>query len=331
MQTKAIVITGANRAEFLDVEIPSPEPGEVLVRSAFSCISQGTELRCMSGKGEAKSFPYLPGYALVGVVEQTGAGSKYQKGERVCVGGTARCEGLMVQWGGHVGYAVRSESALVRIPDNVTFAEAAAARLAAIAYHGVRSVFPVEGKTVAVLGLGPIGQFSARIYRALGADVVGGDISSERVALLRQSGAKAVDTRAGIRQAFQEHIGDGGDVLVDATGVRGLIPEFLSLGKEKPWDDEPRKSVCYVVQGSYVGEFCIPYLDAFMKEAEFYFPRDFQKPDLEAVLTLISERRLCVSDVISKVFSPANAQEAYDLLLDRGVPGAVCFDWTLVA
>lgn len=48
MQAHAIVFTGVGQAAVTETEIPSPGPGEVLVETAYTAISPGTELRCLA-------------------------------------------------------------------------------------------------------------------------------------------------------------------------------------------------------------------------------------------------------------------------------------------
>ena len=327
MKTKAIVVTAPNTVELKEVEIPSPGTSEVLIDVSKTCVSPGTEMRCMSGNAEASTFPYVPGYCQVGVVMEGGPGTSIEPGTRVFSAGTTACS-VQTQWGAHIAHSIRAEQDLIPIPDNVSDMAAAASKLAAISYHGVRLAGPVEGRKVAVLGLGPIGQFSARIHHVLGAEVVGGDVMANRMDLLNAFGVRAVNTREGMKEAFSA-LGDGAEIVVDATGVPALMPQIIELGREKPWDDSEVQGLFYVVQGSYAGEIPMPYQDAFMKETTFLFPRDHQRQDIEAVIKLISEGRLKTEDVVSRMFTPGEASEAYEALKNSEViSGTVGFDWS---
>lgn len=88
-------------------------------------------------------------------------------------GGTARCN-VKTQWGAHTAWVVRHENDLIPIPEGVSFMEGAVSKLAAISHHGVALSLSGKGSRVAVVGLGPIGQFAARLHHAVGAKVVGG-------------------------------------------------------------------------------------------------------------------------------------------------------------
>ena len=187
---------------------------------------------------------------------------------------------------------------------------------------------PNPGKTVAVIGLGPIGQLSARIHRAYGCDVVGGDILDTRVNLLQSVGARSVNTSQGVGKAFAGMLPEGADVLVDATGVSALIRDFLKVAKELPWNADPLEGCRYILQGSYAGMVEIPYLDAFMKEVNFFLPRNLQRGDMEAVLKLMAEGRLDTRDLIDQVYLPEQAVEAYARVSDPAqVSGTLAFNW----
>ena len=58
MQSRAILFTAVQTTSLGTVGIPEPGPGEVLVRTAFSAISPGTERRCLAGL-QAGAPPFL--------------------------------------------------------------------------------------------------------------------------------------------------------------------------------------------------------------------------------------------------------------------------------
>jgi threonine dehydrogenase-like Zn-dependent dehydrogenase len=203
------------------------------------------------------------------------------------------------------------------------------ARLAAIAHHGVRFSRPCPERKIAVVGLGPIGMFSARIHAALGAEVVGGDLSESRVAQLESSGVRGVNTSGGMVAAFASVWPEGADVVIDATGVPAVALEAVELARDKPWDDDPSKEGArYLFQGSYPADVPVPYRPAFMKELSFYLPRNTQRCDMEAVLSLMAQGGLQVRDVISDVRPPEAAAETFKELRER-TPGlmTVAFKW----
>lgn len=186
MTSRALIVKGPHLLDIGEVRVPDPGAGEVLVKAAYSCVSPGTELRCLSGN-DVTAWPYVPGYAMAGTVVANGPGTHLAAGTRVFCGGTERCS-ITRQWGAHLQYAVRTEAELLVLPEQVDMIDAAIARLAAIAHHGVRLCPPQQGERIAVVGLGPIGHLSARLHALAGGNVLGVDVAASRVARLTAAG-----------------------------------------------------------------------------------------------------------------------------------------------
>jgi predicted dehydrogenase/threonine dehydrogenase-like Zn-dependent dehydrogenase len=211
------------RTEVVEIPSPTPPPGAVLIRTAASVVSVGTERMVVefAGKsllGKARSRPDLVrqviqkarregvlsavdaafkrlsqpmalGYSSAGTVVEVGDGvSEFHPGDRVaCAGG---------------GHAVHAEFAsvpvnlLAAVPDGVALDEAAFATLGAIALHGFRLSEAVLEENVAVIGLGVLGLLTVQIAAAAGCRVLGVDLDPERVKLARRLGAEAAVLRA---------------------------------------------------------------------------------------------------------------------------------------
>jgi predicted dehydrogenase/threonine dehydrogenase-like Zn-dependent dehydrogenase len=202
---------------FVDnVPVPAPKPGTVLVRTAASLVSAGTERMLVEfGEknllGKARSRPDLArqviekarrdgvlttleaafsrldqplalGYSSAGTITAVGEGVQgWRAGQRVaCAGG-----GYAV----HAEYAVIPENLLALLPDGVNFESAAFTTLGAIALHGFRLSEAGLGDRVAVIGLGLVGLLAVGIARAAGCAVFGIDLDPGRVELATQLGA----------------------------------------------------------------------------------------------------------------------------------------------
>jgi predicted dehydrogenase/threonine dehydrogenase-like Zn-dependent dehydrogenase len=199
-----------------DVPVPILRPGFLLVRTAASLISAGTErLTVETGQkslvGRAMGQPALVkqvidkartegmlntldavrsklgslvalGYSAAGTVIEVGDGvSDFRVGDRVACAG--------------VGYASHAEvlsvpkNLCVRVPDKVSFDVAAFGTLGAIALQGVRLAEPTLGESVVVIGLGLIGQISVQLLRSNGCRVFGIDLDADKIKLARRLGA----------------------------------------------------------------------------------------------------------------------------------------------
>jgi predicted dehydrogenase/threonine dehydrogenase-like Zn-dependent dehydrogenase len=202
----------------VDAPIPRPGPGMVLVRTAASAVSTGTERALVEFAGmslvaKARSRPDLVrqtvdkarregvlstleavqnrldqpmplGYSSAGTVVEVGPDvDGVRPGDRVaCAGG-----GYAV----HAEYAVVPQNLIAPLPAGVDFEPAAFATLGAIALHGFRLAEPQIGERIAVIGLGLLGLLAAQVARAAGCTVFGTDIAQERVTRARGLGLEA--------------------------------------------------------------------------------------------------------------------------------------------
>ncbi|MCQ4198979.1 bi-domain-containing oxidoreductase [Streptomyces coelicoflavus] len=202
----------------LDVPVPGCKPGGVLVRTAYSLISTGTELMKvseagMSMLGKARSRPdqvakvvqsvatngvpatyrkvmgkldsYTPlGYSLCGVVEQVGAGIDDVKvGDLVACAGNEHALHAELNWVPKNLYAP--------VPDGLAPRAAAFGTVGSIALQGVRQGESRLGEVALVVGLGLIGQLVVQLLAASGVRVVGADPDPVRCELAGRLGAAA--------------------------------------------------------------------------------------------------------------------------------------------
>ncbi|CAL9406881.1 bi-domain-containing oxidoreductase [Streptomyces sp. enrichment culture] len=232
----------------LDVPAPGCKPGGVLVRSAFSLISTGTELMKvseagMSMLGKARSRPdqvakvvqsvaangvpatyrkvmgkldsYTPlGYSLCGVVEQVGAGTDDVKvGDLVACAGNEHALHAELNW--------VPKNLYVPVPDGVAPRHAAFGTVGSIALQGVRQGESRLGETALVIGLGLIGQLVVQLLNASGVRVVGVDPDPARCELAERLGAAACGDpgSAGVESAVAE-----------LTGGMGVDQVYLAAG-----------------------------------------------------------------------------------------------------
>lgn len=329
MKARAVVHTGPFQVEVQDFELREPSSEEVIVQARYTCISPGTELRCLAGKQpESVPFPYIPGYAMVGAVLTAGSRSGRREGELVYLNGTSHSGHLGLQWGGHASHAVARGADCIPVPEGVDLKEASLAHLIAIAINGVWVARPEAGNTVLAVGLGVLGQLCVRLYLAAGCRVVAADRVRERVELATKVGAEGIVIEQCLCDRLQQALPDGADIIVDATGSPAVLAEAIKLARDLPWGDPPQSGAKYVVQGSYPDAFCVPYQTAFRKELTFLLPRDCRPSQRREALEMLAHGKLRVDDLISTVAKPEDAPRIYDALRDPagGLLTAV-FEW----
>lgn len=331
MNAQCILFTGVRRVELGEATLPAPTPDDIVIETILSCISPGTELRCLAGEEAGlgnDSFPFVPGYSLVGKVIKADAAGQHAAGSLVFSTGN-RHASVRCAWGGHLSHAVVPAASAYAIPAGISLANASLLKLAAITHRGLRLAECKPGEKVVVVGLGPIGQLSARIFQTAGADVIGTDLSLERVESARAAGVKAeVLGPDGDISRLRTLLPEGAAIVVDATGFVPALTTSLSLLADKPWDESSPDPSRLIIQGSYAKPLSLPYATAFAKELRISFPRDSQLSDMEAVGHLMVSNELTAEDLVSHMYPVSRAAETYAELQQSkiGLLTAV-FDW----
>ncbi len=330
MQAKCILFTGVHQVSVDVAEIPAPSGNEVLLETAYTAISPGTEGRSLNGQqAGASSWPFIPGYSLVGKVIAKGPDAHIAEGSYVFTNGTTKSDRNRT-WGGHVSHAVVPETSVIPLAPEADLVSAALTKLTAIAWHGARIANGKPGDNVAVVGLGPIGQLSARCFKARGANVVAGDISEARVQLAKAAGIEAVvvdSTMAGLRERLPQEF----DLVVDSTGNPAVFSSIIPLVRALPWDNEPTPGGRILIQGSYPDGFSVPYDDCFRKEISIVFTRDNQRRDLIESAAQINDGWIPVRDLVGEVLEPEQAPQAYERLRNDPSVGTFVFRWNGVS
>jgi predicted dehydrogenase/threonine dehydrogenase-like Zn-dependent dehydrogenase len=348
-----------------DVPEPSPAAGYALVAVRHSLISAGTE-RAMAGLGskslfqKARARPDLVrktldaarsegvgatvakvrgrldqysafGYSCAGEVLDTGGDP------RLTVGSVVACIGQ--------GYASHAEvvsvptQLVVPLPEGVSTADAAFAAPAAIALHAIRLSGAAPGSTIAVVGLGLIGQLAGKLLRASGATVVGTDPLADRRALF---GVAAVEKDAAALVARASR-GRGADAVLVCAATLSTGP--MELAAELARDRAPivvvgdigleldrrvfyEKELSLVVARSYgPGRYDRDY-----EERGLDYPighvRWTESRNVEAVLDLVASHALSVADLVTHRFSIDEGQQAYATLDDDPTAVGVLLEYS---
>lgn len=235
------------KVEVADVPAPAVRPVHLLVRTAATLISPGTERMLVEfgqagliGKARAQpekvrqlmakmrtdgvrpaleavasrlDEPLPLGYANVGRVLAVGEGvTGFVPGQRVVTNGP------------HAEIVCVSATLAAAVPDGVDDARASFTVLGAIALNGVRLLEPTLGESFVVVGLGLLGLLSVQLLRAHGCRVLAVDVDEARCALARSLGADAVcAARDGdpVRAAREMTAQRGADGVLITASARG--------------------------------------------------------------------------------------------------------------
>lgn len=210
---KALQLVAPSELRVVDVPLPEPGPGEVRLR-VRACGICGSDLHGMDGSSGRRIPPLVMGHEASGTVDAAGEGvSAWKAGERVTFDSTVWCgecaycrEGRVNlcdsrqvvgvacaefrRDGAFAEYVTVPQRILHRLPDALSFEEAAFAEPVGVALHAVRRAGDVSGSTVLVVGAGLIGLLVIQaLKRAGAAKVIAVDLDSGRLDLARELGA----------------------------------------------------------------------------------------------------------------------------------------------
>src|SRR4051812_15988278 len=234
MQARQAVVVEPFKVEVRTVDLPEPAENQVLVETHVSAVSPGTELAVYTGthqwlkdpKMTDWKFPFRSGYSAAGVVRAVGSkvtGCKV--GDRVSFPGNHASHELLT-----VGH---ERGRWWKMPDNLDFEKAALACILRYGLGGSIRAGITLGRSVAVLGLGLIGQGALRCALAAGANpVIGIDSVGMRRDAARAAGADLVldPSAADYKARLQEFLAArGAEVVLDCTGVPDAVPVAMSL------------------------------------------------------------------------------------------------------
>lgn len=342
------------------VEVPTPQmKGKgLVVNNHASLISVGTERQMiemsqMSLLGKARQRPDLVrqvldkvrtegltttynkvmgrlnnprplGFSSAGVVTEVHATV-----DRFAVGDRVACAGF--------GYACHAETVFVpgnlavKIPENVSFEEASFVTLGAISLQGVRIADNKLGETVAVIGLGLLGQITCMLLSASGCRVIGIDIDKSKLELAKELGA--IDAFLSDSTTAQKLLdltaGKGADsvIITAASSTAGPVELAGEICREKGKVvvvgavkmDIPRKSYYekeleIMMSRSYgPGRYDYAYEEG-GQDYPFGYVRWTENRNMRAFLDLISTGKLDIKSLITHRYDITEARAAYELV-----------------
>ena len=330
MKAQRLIYTDIRRIELAEFELPHVPDHGILVQNDYTAVSVGTEIYNYAHGGElpsARIFPRSTGYCNTGVVLEVGKDVQGIKlGDRIAGQGS------------HASHAVLTGN-FRKAPAGVAPKSAAFMVMGAIALHGHRVGRLELGEAVAIIGMGIVGQLAATFARLAGAlPVIAIDLDDFRLGKAKERGADVcinpndVDNIAEI--ARQHCVGDGVDLVIEATGIPAVYPMALTLprlGGRLVALGSPRG----IVEVSFFSEVHlreIAILGAHQPKTpdddHIYYPWSKTR-DRDLVLSLMAAGKLPIEDLITHVANPANSQTTYDMLADNPKEAlGVVFKWT---
>lgn len=230
---KALQIMAPEKAEWIEAEIPTPGPGQVLVRvlAVTTCPQWDLHIyygRPMFDPNQSVPFPFTlgqPGHEMTGLVEALGAGvDVFRVGQRV----SAWRDQGQHRPGCYAQYAIIDAENLLAVPEEMPLMQTAPLELAmcvGASFIPLAKYDVIRGTRFGVSGLGPAGLVAAQMAKAEGAsEVIGLDLSPSRREYALSLGMvdQAVDPRDA--DALPERNAPGAlEVAVDCVGYRSSV------------------------------------------------------------------------------------------------------------
>lgn len=322
MKAQAVVFEDRNQVAYRDILVPDPTPDEVVVRTRFSWISNGTESSYLRGErsngespyraGGPPVFPRVPGYQKTGTVESVGSQvDGLRRGDWVFVA-SSRVDYGVTAAGGHVSTAVAAPDSIWKLPDGVDPEAASGLVLTQVGYNcGARP--PVEpGDIGVVIGDGLVGHWAAQTLALRGVQAIMIGRHSFRLQLHQVSRAATInanetDPIEALRQ--NASISSAGiAILVDTVGDIEAVNESLPLMKHDG----------HIVSAGFYGtEGMIDIQKLRRGEQTLHCPSGWSRPRMDRTLQHIARGELETKSLITHRFPAREARTAWDLIQNR--------------
>ena len=346
-------------------EIPAPgiSAGMVLVENEFSLISSGTERGTVkvaqaSLLGKAKERPDLVaqvlrnirkeglsatikkvrtkldslkalGYSTSGkVIASMDKNGLFKPGDRVACGGQ--------DYASHAAIVAVPQNLIARIPDNVSYEEAAFTTLGSIAMQGVRQASPALGEKICVIGLGLLGQITGQLLKANGCLVFGIDISQNLVDLSNRSSSVSARSRNSPNlieacESFTQGHGFDSVIITAAASSNDPVELAAQIARKRAKiivvgavkmdiQREPyfyKKELDLRMSCSYGPGRYDPDYEESGNDYPYSYVRWTEQRNMQSFLDLLSLKVIDVKPLITHNFEISDAVKAYDIVLGK--------------
>lgn len=322
-----IVFNGCRDVDFIEFTPDTVKPDQVRIKIEVSMISTGTEMivfnRLFSPGTNWDNwvkYPFYPGYAVVGIVEEVGAEvTSLKVGDRV------------VNRGSHASMLVVNAADCYPVPDSIPSEQAVWFALAKIASMAARVAKAKLGDQIVIIGAGPVGQMMLRWMAAAGAEkVIVVDTVQKRLELAKAGGATHVICATADKALDEIKLLTNGklaDIVIDTTGIAPVFSDALKCVKNFG------KMVLLGDTGYPEQQHLAPDLLSrgltIVGAHDCHETEEWNSKKMVNLMFSLAERgRFNLEGLNTNEFNPADCEQAYDLLNnDRSNTMGVIFKW----
>jgi len=315
---KALVLEQYNKLVYKDVPDPVITENDVLVK-VMACGICGSDVHGLDGSTGRRIPPMIMGHEASGIIAETGTSvTNWKKGDRVTFDSTVYplndwftlqgnynlsdnrevlgvSPGTYKRDGAFAEYIVIPQHILYKIPDNVTFEQAAMVEAVAVALHSINIAVLKTGDVCLVTGAGMIGIFIIKLLKISGASkVIAVDINEARL---------AVALKAGADYAFLFSDESLNEKIISLTNSRGADISFEAVGKSESVNsaiDSTRKGGKVILVGNVSPKVEFPLQKVVTRELKVLGSCAI-RGEYEVVLNLLQSGKITVDDMISVV------------------------------
>lgn len=298
-----------------------------LVRQVLQKLKRDGVMNTLRTVKARLETPLALGYSCAGIVREVGRGAEeFQVGDRVA------CAGM--NYASHAETVFVPKNLAVRIPEGVSFDEAAFVTLGAIALQGVRTAEVKLGECAAVIGLGLIGQLTVQILKAAGCRVIGIDLDPAKIELARELGAdEAIQRHADVESAVARFTGGfGADAVlitaaaetndpIELAGIiardRAIVSMVGAVGMNLPRKTYYEKELQLRLSRSYgPGRYDRQYEEMGI-DYPIGYVRWTERRNMQEFLRLVAAKAVRLDKLITHRFPIAEAERAYEIITGK--------------
>ncbi len=325
---RAILVKKPGEWSLTDLEKPSPDRNQVLIRSKVVGICK-SDLEVLDGSRPEPyvKYPVVIGHEFAGVIEQCGEDvQKLKVGDRVvaeawwhcdqcppCMHGyTNLCEDYseigFTENGGLGEYVLAHEKMVHRVPDDLSLDVASMVEPVACSVLGVFRANIEPGKKVAIIGPGPIGLICIELCKLFSpSEICLFGTRDERLEVGKIMGAKQV---VNLRKEKPEDYNDAFDYVIECAGLPSAVEMSISIGK---------RGSKLVLLGVIGGGLQVSLVtdDIVFKDMTIFGSVAYTKSAYSKALELLSLKMVNVEPILTHKFSMEECEEAFKTVIDR--------------
>ncbi|MCJ8323629.1 MAG: zinc-binding alcohol dehydrogenase family protein [Rhizobiales bacterium] len=321
---KALVIDKKNHTKFCDIDTPKIADDEILIDVDYVGIC-GSDLNTFRGLNPLVTLPRIPGHEIGGVIAKKGTNvpNEFNLGDRAivipystcgkcssCLSGRVNAckfnQTLGVQKDGGMCSQIAVHYDRLILNKSLRSTHLALVEPLSVGFHAVARGRVSSSDTVVILGGGMIGVGAILASLAAGARVIVSEVSTVKHKLLKEIGVETVinpqtsDLENEIKLLTDGH---GANVVIEAVGLPETFVQAVDL-------------TCFTGRVVYVGyaKDNVSYNTSLfnLKELDIMGSRNATRVDFEAVIEFLEHNSDLANNLISKIFSWADADQAFD-------------------